>query len=199
MAFYLYIDTEYSTMGKQEIAQFSYILCEDSNLLYWGDHYFRLIGKMNEGAYKVNGLSERRLRGLSSMTFDEFIPTILPIIAKADFIVGHNVSADIGCMMGYNNTSLNNVLESKIERCTMKDYLRILGTEVMGDGGSYLAWTSLQHTVAIMINRYNWTSEELLSTYSTMFNKKPKAHDSLFDTYVVYRLHQFLLGHPDAH
>ena len=198
MARYLYLDLESTGYAPREIVQLSYILCEDNTIVSHLDKYFRLNKTMDAAAYMVHGLSERRLNGLAKITFEDYIDELIPVVASCDYIVGHNISFDVGCMLDYNNEHLNSVLSSKLQICTMKDYLRQLGTEIMSDSGSALAWTSLTHTIANMINRFGFDSEELTSTYVQMFGKKPKAHDGLFDTYLVYRIHQHLMGHLDV-
>lgn len=190
MARYLYLDLETTGYSPREIVQLSYILCDGPNIIDYGDRYFRIKGRMDAAAYEVHGLSERRLNGLSNITFEQYIQDFIPVLLSADFIVGHNISFDLGCLTEYNHPSLNGIIESKATICTMKDYLKKLGTEVMTDSGSALSWTTLHHTIAILINRYGYDSQEILNTYIKLFKKKPKAHDGLFDTYLTYRIHQ---------
>lgn len=94
-----FIDTEGNGDGDNEqICQLSYLLFVDGVMEKAVNRYFA-VDSMNPHAYRVHGLSKYKLAELSyGGRFADYADAIHDDLYDCDYIIGHNVKADIAAL-----------------------------------------------------------------------------------------------------
>lgn len=91
---YLVFDTEATNLTPGQICQLSYLMIEEG--VVRGKNMFFAVDDMSPGAEEVHGMSMDDLDRLSGgERFADRADEIFDDFARADMLIGHNVSADI--------------------------------------------------------------------------------------------------------
>lgn len=202
---YLYFDTETSGLpktsyeyDKTDIIEMAYIIADDEgDILTAGDNFFlNQRSDIEPAAFQVHGLTEAKLYSLTSFGFEDYIPNIIDLINSVGCIVAHNASFDVERMMSYNNTKLNNLIKSKKIICTMKDFPKqtlktVYDNKRKAIVQSYSKLSELYWRYILL----NCDSKNIKSEYLKIFKSAKDLdsfHSASFDTFILYKLHQYL-------
>lgn len=114
------LDTESNGMKPEQICQLAYIVSDGGAAS--GHNFYFSVDTMNDYALRKHRLSKNRLYHLSrGRTFDQRFTEFWSDLQTADFIVGHNVSADMR-MLEVELKRLNLDMPKAKTFCTMKHY-----------------------------------------------------------------------------
>lgn len=189
----LVFDVETTDFAYCDIIQLSYILFDHSGIAEIGDNYYRTEKSITPGAASVHGLTQRRLQGLSSVRFVDDVANTVRTFRRANRVICHNVAFDTRTIESYGIDILTDAVPSR-RVCTMSDYLQFNFKRVCDKGSLRYEFCTLEESIVNMVNRGLLNPLELESEYLSLTGKQPKLHDSMYDTFLTYKLFLCLDG-----
>lgn len=181
------LDTETTDFRPGQIAQLSYILVDDGEVVR-AENYFFAVEYMSPGAEQVHGFSEETLLCLSEgRTFAEQMDRFRDDFAER-MLVAHNVPFDLGFLAAeFSRGGL--AYQPKSTFCTMRKSASVCRIPHPRRGG--YKWPTLQEA----LDRLEISSEQVTELAGKLFGgEKTGFHDARFDAAGVYLIHKRLMG-----
>ena len=177
---YAVIDLETTGLkNNSEIAQLAiWILDDKLNPVEFSNDYFSISHEMPEGAQRVNGLTQAKLRQLSGgVSFadraEEFKDKL-----KDKTLIAHNAAFERR-LLGYH---LDHALDNNNWICTMLRYTPALALKDPAGNNGYKQ-CNLSELTLFTLRVREMHFDDLKSMYNKVTGCVAKYHDALFDTY----------------
>ena len=174
----IYLDTETTSLYPGQICQLSYIVQNGDKVI--GKNFFFSVDYVERGAQMVHGFSKEFLeRASNGNEFCHYVNEIQTDIENADYIVGHNISFDIG-FLRKEMERCGRIFYAKNEFCTMKNSLPIC--KLPKKRGCGYKYPKLNE----MLNTFGISQTQVANVGSLIFGSSANFHDARFDTIAVY-------------
>lgn len=171
-------DTEATDRTPEQICQLSYLMVQSGSIC--GKNMFFAVDSMSESAQRVHGMSVDDLAALSGgMRFAERAEEIFADFARADLLVGHNVSADVRYIRAEFERA-GRQLPAIDTFCTMNYFTPI--TKLKRKYGPHPKPPRLEELCA----HYALDAETIAAQSAIWFGGGLRSHDARFDTAATY-------------
>jgi DNA polymerase III epsilon subunit-like protein len=168
------------------ILQLSYILYDisENNLMEMNDFIIKSKGKINESAYKINGINESLCKR-KGVDITIALESFNNALKSCDVVVAHNLSFDKNMYLAECiRNNIEHVFINKNEYCTMLNSIKLCKiVRVNKLGRSYYKYP------------------KMIELYEYLFNDKniKNLHNSMADILVCFKCYYFMIYNKDIY
>lgn len=175
----LLFDVEATALRDGQICQFTWLLLD--NIRRFPGNFFFSVDQMTPGAQEVHGLTPASLERLScGQRFPDRAVEIQDLLASADLLAGHNVSADLR-FLKTEFDRLRLELPSVAAFCTMNYFTPITRLKRV-----YHTNRFKPPKLSELTDHYSITSDVIAQDARRLFGAGDVPHDARFDVAAVY-------------